>query len=111
MIRGIKNLIALCLMALLCSCAGVSFSDWHFPYMMEVQQGTYITEEQFKQLKVGMSKDQVVFVLGYPLSHYLFNKTRWDFPYQNYTNNSLKKSYSISILFDNNITQSRVESL
>ena len=27
------------------ACSGVNLTEWHFPYMMEVQQGTYITEE------------------------------------------------------------------
>ena len=101
MIRTIKKLIILYPTIFLCSCSGVNFSDWHFPYMMEVEQGTYITDNQFKQLKIGMSKDQVIFVLGHPLSQYLFDKNRWDFPYQEYKNNNLKKSYNVTILFDN----------
>lgn len=102
MLNRVKNIISLMMALVLCSCSGVTFSDWHFPYMMEVQQGTYITDTQFKQLKIGMTKDQVVFVLGYPLSQYLFMKNRWDFDYQDYKNNNLIKSYSVTIIFDNN---------
>lgn len=86
----------------LCGCSGVTFSEWHFPYMMEVQQGYYITDSQMQQIKVGMTKDQVIFVLGQPLSQYLFDKNRWDFNYQDYKNNSLKKSYVVTLYFDSN---------
>lgn len=84
------------------ACSGVSFSNWHFPYMMPVQQGNIITDKEFKQLKVGMTKDEVSYVIGHPLTQFLFDENRWDFIYQGYKNNSLKKSYSVTILFDKN---------
>lgn len=80
-------------------CTGVNLSQWHFPYMMEVQQGTYITNDQYKQLKIGMTKDQIAYIIGKPLNQYLFDQNRWDFIYQDYRNNDLKKKYNITILF------------
>ena len=109
MLVRIKKIMAFSLFLVLCSCSGVSFTDWHFPYMMEVQQGTYITDHQFQQLKVGMSKEQVVFVLGYPLSQALFDKNRWDFDYQDYKNNSLKRSYSVTFWFDKNANVTQIK--
>ena len=85
----------------LVGCAGVSLSEWNVPYMMKVQQGNYITSEQYTQLQVGQTKDQVAFIIGRPLTQFMFNQNQWDFIYQDYKNNSLKKSYIISILFDN----------
>jgi outer membrane protein assembly factor BamE len=82
------------------ACSGVNLTQWHFPYMMEVQQGSYITNDQYKQLKIGMSKDQVSYIIGKPLSQYMFDQKRWDFAYQDYKNNSLKKDYCVTILFD-----------
>lgn len=104
--KQIKKLVIIPLL-FMCGCSGVTFSDWHFPYMMEVQQGHYIIDEQMQQIKVGMSKEQVVFVLGYPLSQYLFDKNRWDFQYQDYKNNKLLKSYIVTLYFDTsgNITK------
>lgn len=94
---------------LLMSCSGVSFSEWHFPYMMEVQQGMYINKDQLSQIRVGMTKDQVVFVLGgYPLTQYMFEQNRWDFMYQDYQNNSFKRGYSLSLFFDKNSQVTRI---
>ena len=83
------------------SCAGIDFSTWHFPYMMNVQQGNYITTTQLKQLKLGMTKEQVVYALGSnPVSQYMFKQDSWQFIYQDYANEKLKKSYTINLNFD-----------
>lgn len=95
----INILIFICL--IISACSGVNISQWHFPYMMEVQQGSYITNDQYKQLKIGMTKDQVAYIIGKPLSQYMFDQNRWDFTYQDYKNNSLKKNYNVTILFGN----------
>ena len=68
--------------------------------MMQVQQGNYITTKQFNQLKLGQTKEQVSYIIGYPLTQFMFNQKRWDFIYQNYKNNSLTKSYSITLFFN-----------
>ncbi len=83
-------------------CSGVKFSEWHFPYMMEVQQGNYITKDQIKQLQVGMTKEQVTYIIGHPLTQFMFDQNRWDYFYQDFKNNSLKQSYTVTIFFDKN---------
>ncbi len=111
MINWYKLVVLSVVLAGLIACSGVNFSQWHFPYMMEVDQGNYITESQFKQLKVGMTKDQVTFVIGHPLTQYMFDLNRWDFIYQDYQNEQLEKSYMISTFFDKkNIVTSITES-
>lgn len=57
-------------------------------YRQDVQQGNEITEEMVTQIEPGMSKREVVKVLGYPLINDPFNKDRWDYFY------SLKKGLS-----------------
>ena len=84
----------------LAGCAGVNLSEWSFPYMMQVQQGNYITSEQYSQLKIGQTKDQVAFIMGKPLTQFIFDQNQWDFIYQDYKNNHLKKSYIVSIFFN-----------
>jgi outer membrane protein assembly factor BamE len=100
MFKCIKfTLISLCCL-IIAACTGVKLSDWHFPYMMEVQQGTYITKSQYNQLKSGMNKDQIAYIIGKPLTQYMFDQNRWDYSYQDYKNNNLKKKYSLTILFN-----------
>jgi outer membrane protein assembly factor BamE len=51
------------------------------PYRPDVHQGNIITKEMVDQLRQGMSRDQVRFMLGTPLLISDFHKDRWDFPY------------------------------
>lgn len=83
-------------------CAGVDFSKWHFPYMMPVQQGNVITNKEYSQIKIGMTKEEVSYLVGHPMTQFLFDQNRWDLVYQLYNNNKLQKSYDIVILFDKN---------
>jgi len=102
MLKLKQKILIIFAVVLLSGCAGVTFSDWHFPYMTEVSQGTYITQEQYDQIKLGLSKDQVVFIIGRPLNQYLFDKNRWDFNYQLHNNNDLKRTYIVTVYFDGN---------
>jgi outer membrane protein assembly factor BamE len=52
------------------------------PYRIDVQQGNFISQEQLAQLKVGMTPDQVKFVLGTPLLNDVFHANRWDYVFR-----------------------------
>jgi outer membrane protein assembly factor BamE len=51
------------------------------PYRPDVQQGNVITSEMVEQLRPGMTRDQVRFMLGTPLLTDAFHKDRWDYLY------------------------------
>jgi outer membrane protein assembly factor BamE len=51
------------------------------PYKMEIQQGNFVSQEMVTQLKPGMTKEQVRFVLGTPLITDIFHVDRWDYVY------------------------------
>ena len=70
--------LPLVLALLLGACA---LPDFMTPYRIDIQQGNYITQEMVSQLKPGMSKDQVRFVLGTPLLTDIFHAERWDYVY------------------------------
>ncbi|HEY4039577.1 MAG TPA: outer membrane protein assembly factor BamE [Burkholderiaceae bacterium] len=55
----------------------------HFlkPYRPDVQQGNVITSDMVEQLRPGMSRDQVKFMLGTPLLTDGFHPDRWDYLY------------------------------
>jgi outer membrane protein assembly factor BamE len=61
-------------------------------YRLDVQQGNEITEQMVSQVKPGMTKREVVKVLGYPLINDPFNSDRWDYYY------SLKQGRSKSVI-------------
>ncbi len=57
-------------------------------YRIGIQQGNYVSQEMVSQLKVGMSKEQVRFVLGTPLVTDIFHADRWDYVYYRKPENS-----------------------
>jgi len=60
---------------------GCSNEKWGFPFRHSVQQGNWITQEQIATLAVGMSREQVRFVLGSPALTSALHADRWDYPY------------------------------
>jgi outer membrane protein assembly factor BamE len=63
---------------LIAGCSNLSLS----PYRIDVRQGNLVTQEMAAQLKPGMSRDQVRFVLGTPLLADPFHAERWDYVYR-----------------------------
>lgn len=51
------------------------------PYRPDVHQGNVITQEMVEQLREGMTRDQVRFMLGTPLLTSSFHSDRWDYVY------------------------------
>ncbi len=64
--------------------AGCGMKDWYhgsWPYRINVDQGNVITQKAVDQLQVGMTKRQVVFVMGTPLVVDPFHLNQWDYIY------------------------------
>jgi outer membrane protein assembly factor BamE len=53
-----------------------------------VQQGNIITPEMVAQLKVGMSQDEVQYILGAPVLQPTFDNPQWDYIYTYKAKNS-----------------------
>jgi outer membrane protein assembly factor BamE len=52
-----------------------------FVYKMPVQQGNIITEDMVDRLELGMTRNQVRFLLGTPMLTDIFHADRWDYTY------------------------------
>jgi len=50
-------------------------------YKMNIQQGNYLVAESVSQLKEGMTRSQVRFLLGTPMVPDAFDEDRWDYYY------------------------------
>lgn len=72
---------AIILLALLLAACSSSLPSLK-PYRMDVQQGNVINAKMMSQLRPGMTKSQVRFILGTPLIQDSFHKDRWDYFYQ-----------------------------
>ncbi len=55
--------------------------DFPGVYKISIPQGNVITQEMVDQLRPGMSKRQVTFVMGTPLVRDPFHQDRWDYIY------------------------------
>jgi outer membrane protein assembly factor BamE len=50
-------------------------------YKIDIQQGNVLTQEMVSQLRPGLTKDQVRFILGTPVLMDMFHGNRWDYVY------------------------------
>ena len=50
-------------------------------HKLTVQQGNVITQRMMDQLKPGMTRSQVSFIMGEPVFRNAFNDDRWDYIY------------------------------
>ena len=70
------------------------------PYKPEIQQGNYLSQETIAQLKPGMSKEQVRFILGTPLITDVFHADRWDYVYWREAENGKREERRIALFFN-----------
>ena len=71
------------------------------PYRMVIQQGNFISQEMVSQLKPGMTKEQVRFVLGTPLVTDIFHADRWDYVFFRETPDGKREQRNLSVIFEN----------
>ena len=69
------------------------------PYKIEVQQGNYIDSSMISLLKLNMTRDQVVYILGTPLVIDPFNRDRWNYVYMEGQTGSTEKTRDITLIF------------
>ncbi len=74
----------------------------HIPgiYKIDIQQGNIIEQTMIDQLKPGMSKKQVLYVLGSPMTDNVFHKNRWDYIYINQPSGKEKVQHEFSLFFE-----------
>jgi outer membrane protein assembly factor BamE len=75
-----KNLIFVGLLGLFLSTSGCSYFLPE-PHKIDIQQGNRVTPEDLAKIQLGMTQDQVRFVLGTPLLQDAFHRNRWDYVY------------------------------
>jgi outer membrane protein assembly factor BamE len=100
--RAFPALPALLLAALLPACKSIDVPKLPgvTPYRMVIQQGNFISQEMVAQLKPGMTKEQVRFVLGTPLVTDIFHADRWDYVFYRELANGKKEQRNLSVVFE-----------
>lgn len=64
---------------LLIAVLGLALSACNLIYKLPTRQGNVIEQKQLDQLKVGMTRDQALFLLGTPIAASPFRADRWDY--------------------------------
>ena len=79
-------------------------------YRMPIQQGNYLDPAIIAQVKPGMTRSQVRYLLGTPMVPTAFNNARWDYDYY-YRGRRLHKPQRghVVIYFQNDVV-ARIES-
>ncbi|NMH58856.1 outer membrane protein assembly factor BamE [Alteromonas ponticola] len=72
-----KLLQSLLLITFISGLAGCT--DWI--YRIDVPQGNFLEEKDVKKLRIGMTKEQVIYVLGRPVVKDSFNHDTWYYVY------------------------------
>ena len=72
-------------------------------YKLTVQQGNIVTQEMVDELKVGMTKRQVAYVMGTPLIRSPFQQNRWDYLYTLERRDKIVKDYQVTVFFEGDL--------
>ena len=72
-------------------------------YKMDIKQGNEIDSEMLLELKPGMTKSQVRFVLGTPLIQDSFHKQRWDYLYVKREDGKLLEKRHVILNFEEDL--------
>ena len=87
-----------CLLAGLVGC-GINFG---FPgvYRINVEQGNVVTDEMVEQLRLGLNRRQVRYIMGTPLIEDSFHEDRWDYRYLLRNGNELLSETQLTLWFE-----------
>lgn len=75
-----KSVLSVALSSLFCATV---LSACIKPYQPDIQQGNIINNSDLREIRAGMSKQEVLFILGTPMVIDPFNEQRWDYYYSN----------------------------
>lgn len=95
----VRNSTLLILSSLLLACNNVGSMDFPGVYKISIPQGNIITQEMIDQLRPGMTKRQVIFVMGTPLVRDPFHQDRWDYVYNFQPGGGVRGQERLSVFF------------
>lgn len=93
------------LLAVLCTSCGTALPTIK-PYKLDVQQGNVVNSKMLLQLRPGMTKSQVRFIMGTPLIQDSFHGNRWDYVYQLRENGKITEQRRVILDFENELLKS-----
>ncbi|AVQ88305.1 MULTISPECIES: outer membrane protein assembly factor BamE [Gammaproteobacteria] len=92
-----KTLITACLLTMLT--AGCSTVE-KVVYRIDVDQGNYLEQKDVAQLRQGMNKDQVLYLLGTPLLNDPFGSDTWYYVFRQQKGHDAPTQQTLVLSFD-----------
>ena len=89
-----KKLLILIISLIMISCSNASI------YRVSITQGTAFKQEEIDRLEIGMTKDQVIYVIGQPSFENFFEKNVWNYFYQIKTGETVELERRLKLYFD-----------
>lgn len=80
----------------------IALAGCSFPgvYKIDIQQGNVVTQDMIDQLRPGMTRRQVRFIMGNPLLTDTFRANRWDYLYSMQAGGSQRQQERVSVIFN-----------
>ncbi|MDE1164514.1 MAG: outer membrane protein assembly factor BamE [Pseudomonas sp.] len=97
--QNTKHLLTSLTLVGLLALAGCSFPG---VYKIDIQQGNVVTQDMIDQLRPGMTRRQVRFIMGNPLLVDTFHANRWDYLYSMQPGGGERQQERMSIFFNGN---------
>lgn len=72
-------------------------------YTLEIQQGNMVDQEMIDQLKPGMTKRQVLYIMGSPMLVDFFHQKRWDYLYSRQAEGEDREQKRVALFFEGDI--------
>ena len=100
MMRFILIFISLCLLG---GCSRSYDGGFNAPLLhkIDIQQGNVVDQEMLDQLKPGMDKKQVKFIMGTPVLIDPFHNERWEYIYSFQEGGTVREQRHITLHFEN----------
>ena len=89
-----KKLLILIISLIMISCSNTSI------YRVSITQGTVFKQEDINKLELGMTKDQVIYVMGQPSFENFFEKNVWNYFYQIKSGETVDLERRLKLFFD-----------
>tara|TARA_R110002072_G_scaffold284396_2_gene448412 strand:+ start:5144 stop:5503 length:360 start_codon:yes stop_codon:yes gene_type:complete len=85
----------------LAACSSIPVPQFPGVYKIAIAQGNIITQEMIDQLEPGMTRRQVIFVMGTPLVRDPYDQDRWDYVYNYQPGGGERGQERVTLYFEN----------
>lgn len=77
--------------------------QFRFPgvFKIDIGQGNILTQEKVAQLAIGMTENQVIYLMGSPMIKDPFNPNEWDYYYSFSPAGETTQTYHLRLFFEN----------